>query len=304
MNLSHRRWTNHFFTRILATGLTTATAITLLLSLTAFQAKANVIRASAVVEQGSQPIAFDSQQISPAGAGDTVKAAASYVIKSCPLCSDGGAKGTTQASVITTSGSISATGSYLFSGYSNNSSFWSGFTQSGRFLIDQITITYRGIKPKAQVQNTVFADLHMTANGNFVGDSLGIGIFAWVNGQPRQDTLATGTFSNQLVNFQNFSLPVNQIFTMDVNASVLTRSVFQNQRNAHVAVANWSLKLGGSPAFILPEGYYANSADGSIVDNYFVDRSAPQNVPETPVLMLLPIALGAILRARKQRAKR
>ena len=300
MNTSQRHWTNHFFTRVLATGFWTATAITLLLSLTAFQAKANLIRAAVVVEQSAQAIAYDTQENPNAGPGDTVNAKASYVIKSCPLCSDGGLKGTTQASVITTSGSISATGNYLFSGNPGNSAFWSGFTQSGRFLIDQITITYRGIDPKAQLQNTVFADLHMTANGNFIGNSLGIGVFAWLNGQMRQDTLATGSFSNQLVNFQNYTLPVNQVFTMDVSASVLTRSIFQQQRNAHVAVANWNLKLGGSPAFILPEGFYANSADGRIVNNYFVDSSAPQNVTEPSVWILMSMALGLALQTRRQ----
>lgn len=123
MNTSQRHWTNHFLTRVLATGFWTATAITLLLSLAAFQVKANVIRAAVVVEQSGQAIAYDIQENRTAGPGDTFNAKASYVIKSCPLCSDGGLKGTTQANVITTSGSISATGNYLFSGNPGGSSY-------------------------------------------------------------------------------------------------------------------------------------------------------------------------------------
>ncbi|AYA66525.1 hypothetical protein DS731_08565 [Alteromonas sp. RKMC-009] len=52
---------------------------------------------------------------------------------------------------------------------------------------------------------------------------------------------------------------------------------------------NWNLILGGSPAFVLPDGFYANSLDGTIVDNYFVGNvaSLPATAVPAPATWLL-----------------
>lgn len=299
MKTTHRKLKSYCFTYTLATGIAVASIVTLLLSLASFQARASIIEAAVVVEQASTPIDFDTSRNWNADFGDTVNANADYTIQSCPLCSDGGISGTSQASVVTSLGSISASGTYRFDGNRTNGSVTSGFTQRGRFFIDDITISYRGIDPQFQNLNRVNANLHLSLDTDFIGNSTGFNVFATMNGQPRQQTIGAGFLNDALINFTSFGLPINQLFSLDVTASILIRSIYQETKNAHIARANWSLVLGGSPAFILPEGFFANSADGSIVDNYFVGNSGPSNVPEPALGALLLTGFGMLLRLKK-----
>lgn len=156
------------------------------------------------------------------------------------------------------------------------------------FTIPNITIDYRGIEERA---DSVSADIHVTTN--IVGSGRhSLALWATTPGksQPKyllNDTMGNISLTNLVTNFTGHTLPVGNLFNLSLNAQVSSSSI---QRTTiadgdgirHQSAVNWSVTLGGSPAFILPEGYYANSADGSIVDNYFVDVTAQDPSTEVP----------------------
>lgn len=155
----------------------------------------------------------------------------------------------------------------------------SSILSSGSFTIPDITIQYRGVGAAA---NQISGDVHVSTDivgwGRHVVD-----IIASVNPSTSslQDKRIVDVLdgpveiTNLVTSFDGFSLPVGNMFDLSILVDVQSLSRSYPLQIDEVGVknrswVNWSVELGGSPAFVLPEGYFASSADGSIVDNYFV----------------------------------
>lgn len=159
----------------------------------------------------------------------------------------------------------------------------SNIISSAAFTIPDITISYRGVDAAPSGVN---ASLHVTTDivgwGNHVVDILADftgDLAGYLQSKRVVNQIGLNgseiNIADQVTEFGNYVLPVDQLF--DLHLAVNVQSISRIYPNLidevgikHRGWANWSIELGGSPAFILPEGYYANSADGSIVDNYFV----------------------------------
>lgn len=89
---------------------------------------------------------------------------------------------------------------------------------------------------------------------------------------------------------RHLELPVNQSFSLSWTADMIIKNI-EVLGSGYFGTGNYSFALGGSPVFILPEGYTANSADGTIVDNYYVGfdpfAASTTPVPEPSTLMML-----------------
>lgn len=85
------------------------------------------------------------------------------------------------------------------------------------------------------------------------------------------------------------SLQVGQPYSMDLSVSV--RTVTGSSDNVFLM-----LVARGSPVFIRPEGYTANSTDGMIVERFY-QRPVPE--PNSPALLAFT---GAVVGARRRRA--
>ncbi|MEO0587086.1 MAG: hypothetical protein AAF078_05550 [Planctomycetota bacterium] len=88
---------------------------------------------------------------------------------------------------------------------------------------------------------------------------------------------------------------VDQPITLTLAAGISIR--VEGEFNSRKA--NFTVALGGSPVFLLPEGYVANSVDGSVVDNFYVGPINP--VPEPGTLAAL-LPLGLLVARRRLRA--
>ena len=243
--------------------------------------------------------------------GSTTRVTGSYTLDTCPLCvGTGGHEATGYAQLQTNYGSMSGNNQYFFADTppaDGNRSLT--FTHVSKFTIDGVTIAYRGIEPTEQALDEVLAALHVTANVNMFGANW-FTINSNVNGNTDDavlSTLASGThpddvdLRDHLVVFDAGLLPIGDSFSLSLSAVVTSGTGYKPFVAAgpgHYARSNWSLVLGGSPALVLPEGFYANSADGSIVDNYFV--GAP--VPVPGAVWLLASGLFGLISVAKRSA--
>ncbi len=175
------------------------------------------------------------------------------------------------------------------------------------FVIPDITIDYRGVEEHGDQVN---ADLHVTTNivgkgrhtmdisASLPGNTQSKRLLNDVNGQLSLTSLVT--------NFTGFTLPVGDLFDLSLTAfvqsiSIDVTTIADGDGVRHQSDVNWSVTLGGSPAFMLPAGYYANSADGSIVDNYFVSSSTSNPsvaIPEPKAFTLLVLAFFLLVFTR------
>jgi len=76
---------------------------------------------------------------------------------------------------------------------------------------------------------------------------------------------------------------VDQPFVMTLTTTIRARV----ENEARTERGFFSLSLGGSPVFELPEGYTANSASAQIVDNFYVGPSIRVPEPSSGLLMML-----------------
>jgi len=68
-----------------------------------------------------------------------------------------------------------------------------------------------------------------------------------------------------------------------------------------LAIGGYSVELGGSPVFNLPDGYVVNSADGRIVNNWYTGLGAPSAVPIPAAIWLMGSALVGLLGVRRKK---
>ena len=180
-----------------------------------------------------------------------------------------------------------------------------------RFVIDDLILSYIGTEV---ARNTVRGDVHFTYSADVGGESgpanlkLGIDLGA-----------GTGGFRN--THFLNFDQPIGsvisesrnftlgQVFTIQfigelVVSSKLTSTVSFDGSIGHSynAAASYSAFLGGSPVFNLPDGYVINSADGSIVNNYYTGLGAPSAVPIPAAIWLMGSGLVGLLGVRRKKS--
>ena len=243
--------------------------------------------------------------------GSSTRVTGSYTLDTCPLCvGTGGHEATGYAELQTNYGSMSGNNQYFFADTppaDGNRSVT--FEHISKFTLDDVTIAYRGIDPIEQALDEVLAELHVTANVNMFGANW-FTINSNVNGNADNavlSTLASGThpddvnLSDHLVVFNAGLLPIGETFSLSLSVHVVSGTGYKPFVAAgpgHYARSNWNLVLGGSPALILPDGFYASSADGSIVDNFFV--GAP--VPVPAAVWLLGTGLFGLIGVAQRKA--
>jgi hypothetical protein len=138
---------------------------------------------------------------------------------------------------------------------------------------------------RLRAQTVAGAALSATASYNTGG----------VNGQNNVDTTLTTV---------SFTAPVGQPFAvrMIVESEI---SALDNAAPPDPVSGTTQFEMRfiqGAPVFSLPAGYTANSGDGNIVDNQFVDPSVPAlDAQATAALMILLITLGAWTIFRRSR---
>ena len=193
----------------------------------------------------------------------------------------------------------------------------SGIYSSAAFTIPDITIDYRGVEEDetpAPGQTQVGASLHVSTDisgwgrhvidiiADFTGD---IGGTSLKDKRVLDLTDGAISVSDMVTSFGGYTLPVGDAFDLHLQVDVQSFSLSYGLNIDEVGIkhrsfVNWSVELGGSPALILPPGYFANSADGSIVDNYFVGTQsgnpATQVPAPAPYLLLLTGLLAAFIR--------
>jgi hypothetical protein len=105
----------------------------------------------------------------------------------------------------------------------------------------------------------------------------------------------SGTYSRFL------DLPVNQSFSLSWTADMIIKNI-EILGSGYFGAGGYSFALGGSPVFILPDGYTANSADGAIVDNYYVgfDPFAKDTTAVPGPSTLILIMSGLVLLASRR----
>jgi len=178
-------------------------------------------------------------------------------------------------------------------GQGDSNKWQGGFDSIGEFNIDDIVISYTGEEPL--VSNQINGSYHITSFVDVLG-SLGHSYF---------DIVLRGQHGGNYFNSSTGNDLVNNLFTWNINSSFTLNQAFSLRVSSHLLVSNILLEggfvgsgnyktaLGGSPVFILPTGYTANSADGTIVNNYYVAHN-PFNiatpVPEPSTSILLMIA--------------
>lgn len=171
------------------------------------------------------------------------------------------------------------------------------------FTIPDITISYLG---PGTPTRTVDARLHATATviaeGNismYLSGKLGRDAGNGVNAFLYQVTEPI-KITNAVIDMPGYKVPVGTPIDLKFQVQFIsgTRSDYNSSTNALriTSTANWNLELGGSPAIILPEGYVANSADGSIVNNYYVVPT-----PSTSIMFTCGLL---VLAAKRRRADR
>lgn len=107
---------------------------------------------------------------------------------------------------------------------------------------------------------------------------------------------------------KSFAVSVGNAYGFKIN-SELTFPVYNDIRGPgqHFGSGSAKVRLGGSPVFVLPEGYTANSVSGNIVNNWYTgfDPFATNqvSVPEPTTKILLLMALGFLV-LNKRKLKR
>jgi hypothetical protein len=173
---------------------------------------------------------------------------------------------------------------------------------SNRFEIDDLVLSYIGTEV---ARDAVRGDVHLTYSAAVGGESgaanlkLGLDLGA-----------GTGGFRN--THFLDFHEPIGgvisesrnftlgQIFTLKFIGELVVSSKLKVTPFGHryYAGGSYSAFLGGSPVFNLPDGYVINSADGSIVNNYYTGLGAPSAVPVPAAIWLMGSGLIGLLGVR------
>ncbi len=200
------------------------------------------------------------------------------------------------ANYITSSGSYNTqTWAGASQGSGNSTRFNGGFVNYSSSKINDIIISYTGNNQLRS--NSVNGSVHVSNAVNVDGDtgvlaSSFFGINLLVAGNRASSNLTGNDLINNLFTWStNMNFLLNQAFSLEIDSRLRVQG--GTQRSGYYKTA-----LGGSPVFILPTGFSANSADGSIVDNYYVGynplaANTPSTpVPEPPTSILLLLAAG------------
>lgn len=86
---------------------------------------------------------------------------------------------------------------------------------------------------------------------------------------------------------------VDETITLSLGASISV----QVQGEFATRKGTFTVSLGGSPVFVVPEGYTANSIDGSVVDNFYV---GPVDAVPEPTSLTIAAMLGFMGIARRR----
>lgn len=176
------------------------------------------------------------------------------------------------------------------------------------FTIDEITITYTGNQTAATHVSgknhiTYQADFapHLNGNSTFSLGAYGSGLSytgktLYADGQEPMG----GVWEIDRL----FAVGTNNI-TLTINSELrIANQLPEVQSAVRSSYGSFTTVLGGSPVFILPEFYSANSADGSIVDNMYVGfnpfANNNVNVPEPGTLFLLATGLLGLFINRRR----
>lgn len=184
-----------------------------------------------------------------------------------------------------------------FSGGVGESDLWyGGFRMGGQMRIDDITISYRGINAEASITDRVRAAVHVIYDmqSTFGSSHFNMQIdFSNTLSERQSKNIVDESETGVWETF--FDLSVNVPFYLLLSNDLLVGNRWIEGK--FKGKANFNTLLGGSPVFNLPDGFFANSADGSIVDNYyvgsdpFVTPSDPTLVPEPTTSFLFGICL-------------
>jgi len=187
-------------------------------------------------------------------------------------------------------------GASMGGGNGQGNGTYGGIGTRGQFTIDDIVISYTG--SDTLESNMVEGSVHTTNYVNVIKGFSPTGVSAssfnlglrvqgsYYSIEKKGESLIDNLFAWNI----NKSFLLNDPFSLYFS-SALSASVFNYTTEGY-----YKSSLGGSPVFILPDGFSANSADGTIVDNYYMGYNPlsvnTTQVPEPPTSILLLLAAG------------
>ena len=249
------------------------------LVLFSLSAQAGVIKSSTVIRHNSTLAGIDSKEVSdPYVAGVLVTP---YVLTSV------------------TAGESSAqnyTGQGFAGGGISSKERYGVSSLAAEFRIDNIVITNNdlrsGFDPVAGSIHTTYAALF----SNYLEGNSWLNMGLDISGAAYQSHRVLESDSGLWEVNNVFNL--NTAFSLKFNAEFVISNLRQDN-NEFLGSGGYHILLGGSPVFNLPDGYVANSVDGSIVNNYFVGtdpfRQAPSSVPEPASILFMISGLLCLL---------
>lgn len=155
---------------------------------------------------------------------------------------------------------------------------------------------------------TAYADVYNGSNGNN-NFSVGIQSGAGYDGfNTAAETLGFGSSQVLETSFFTARIGTAQRLAVTANLDFVVEGTSGREQTIYNGNGLFNVRLGGSPVFVLPEGYTANSVSGSIVDNYYVGfdpfapNTPPSSVPEASSLYLLAFGLLGLFAGARRKA--
>jgi hypothetical protein len=116
----------------------------------------------------------------------------------------------------------------------------------------------------------------------------------------------SGIFGRTNVYTKVFDFQVNQSFDLQYDISMIVKNI-EVEQSQFLGAGSYNFALGGSPVFVLPEGYTANAADGTIVNNYYVGfnpiNANTPNVPEPSTFAIFALGITGLVSRKLRRFK-
>ncbi len=173
------------------------------------------------------------------------------------------------------------------------------------FRIDNLTLSYVGT---GTAESTITGNIHLSyassmTSGHAPGSTFTLKMDTPA-GYRTQSFTGYDIDGNTGVWSQGYNFTVGSTFSLSAGAELSIATAWDGSTGTVIpATGSYSIFLGGSPVFNLPDGYVVNSADGTIVDNYFTGPSSHTVVPVPAAAWLFGSGLLSLIGfARRKKA--